>query len=97
MCSAASAVLLSESVNLHFTGPSRSGHVKVGRDTWARANVWRKRNDEYVDCCSFANLTNYLCFDLPGRDARLETGIWNEEVVDDHPIFLAIVRSDRVY
>lgn len=39
VCPAASAVL-SESVNVHFTGPSRSGHVKVGSDTWARANVW---------------------------------------------------------
>lgn len=35
-CPAASAVL-SESVNIHFIGPSRSGHVKVGRDTWAWA------------------------------------------------------------
>lgn len=37
-----------------------------------RGKAWRKRNDDYVDGCSFANLTNYLSVDLPGRDAQVD-------------------------
>lgn len=87
--------MLSVSVNVHFTGPSRSGHVKVGSDTWAWANVWAEAKERVRGLLQFRELDKLLVLiDLAEtRDWRREMG--NEEVVDDHPIFLATVRSDR--
>lgn len=95
VCPAASAVL-SESVSVHFTGPSRSGHVKVGSDTWAWANVWAEAKRRVRGLLQFRELDKLLVLiDLAEtRDWRLEMG--NEEVVDDHPIFLATVKRQGV-
>lgn len=56
---AASAVL-SESVNVHFSGPSRSGHVKVGRDTWAWANAWAEAKRRVRGLLQFRELDKLL-------------------------------------